>query len=165
MVLLLPKTIVFFIPGDKAYLSLSIVLLTQFFHMIFIPLLFSSVPDTVDYSLHKTGTGPMAMSFSGHLLSLKFGIAIGGALTGWMLVGYGYEANVQQTEKALDGIIIIFAASPALGALIAYILLNFYKLDYKWSKTMNTSQEIPKKLTALYTMNLTIITITSNKAV
>lgn len=136
------STIVFFIPGDKAYLSLSIVLLTQFFHMIFIPLLFSSVPDTVDYSLHKTGTGPMAMSFSGHLLSLKFGIAIGGALTGWMLAGYGYEANVQQTEKALDGIIIIFAASPALGALIAYALLHLYKLDNKWAKSIKKDEAV-----------------------
>ncbi|WP_077338521.1 glycoside-pentoside-hexuronide (GPH):cation symporter [Pseudocolwellia agarivorans] len=135
------SAILYFVPADKVYLALSVTLITQFFHMIFIPLLFSAVPDTVDYSLKKSGNGPMAMSVSGHLLSLKFGIAIGGALTGWMLAGYGYQANVEQTQSSLDGIIIIFAASPAIGALIAYVLLNFYKLDYTWSKTMNTTTE------------------------
>ncbi len=84
----------------------------------------------------------MAMSVSGHLLSLKFGIAIGGALTGWMLAGYGYQANVEQTQSSLDGIIIIFAASPAIGALVAYGLLHFYKLDYQWSQTMKNKETV-----------------------
>ena len=136
------STMLYFVPENKVYLALSITLVTQFFHMIFIPLLFSSVPDTVDYSIKNTGNGPMAMSVSGHLLSLKFGIAIGGALTGWMLAGYGYQANVEQTQSSLDGIIIIFAASPAIGALVAYGLLHFYKLDYQWSQTMKNKETV-----------------------
>lgn len=136
----LTNIILYFVPQDLMYVALTITLLTQFFHMILIPILFSAIPDTVDYCEHKSGYGPMAMSFSGHLLSLKFGIAIGGALTGWILAGYGYQPNIQQSESALDGIRIIFAASPAIGALICLALLYFYKLDDKWSNSLQISK-------------------------
>lgn len=136
------NTVLFFIPADMVYTALTVTLITQFFHMLFIPMLFSSIPDTVDYSVNKSGHGPMAMSFSGHLLSLKFGIAVGGALTGWMLAAYGYQANVEQTESSLDGIVIIFAVSPAIGALISYALLRLYKLDNQWAKSLKSAEEV-----------------------
>jgi len=120
------------VPADMVYVAFIINFMTQFFHMIFIPILFSTIPDTADYGKEKNGNGPMAMGISGHLLSLKFGIAIGGALTGWMLSYYGYEANVIQTDSARDGIVTIFSASPAIGALIAFGLLHFYKLNQAW---------------------------------
>lgn len=133
--------ILFFVPQDMIYVALTITLLTQLFHMILIPMLFSAIPDTVDYCKSKSGYGPMAMSFSGHLLSLKFGIAIGGALTGWILSAYGYQANVAQSISALDGIRIIFAASPAIGALICFGLLFLYKLNDSWSKTFHSEKD------------------------
>ncbi|MDO6712407.1 MFS transporter [Aliiglaciecola sp. 2_MG-2023] len=120
------------VPTDMIYVAFMINFMTQFFHMIFIPILFSTIPDTVDYGREKKGNGPMAMSISGHLLSLKFGIAIGGALTGWLLSSYGYQANIIQTEAAKNGIVTIFAASPAIGALVALGLLHFYKLNRAW---------------------------------
>ncbi|WP_158966129.1 glycoside-pentoside-hexuronide (GPH):cation symporter [Paraglaciecola sp. L3A3] len=128
--------ILFFVPSEMMYVALFITLLTQFFHMMLIPMLFSTVPDTVDYSISQNGRGPMAMSFSGHLLSLKFGIAIGGALTGWLLAAYGYQANIEQSESSLTGIVTIFSASPAIGALVCLGLLQLYKLDDAWSKKL-----------------------------
>lgn len=124
--------ILFNVPADMVYVAFIINFMTQFFHMIFIPILFSTIPDTADYGKEKNGNGPMAMGISGHLLSLKFGIAIGGALTGWLLSAYGYQANVIQTETASNGIVTIFSLSPAIGALIAFGLLHFYKLNQAW---------------------------------
>lgn len=128
--------ILYFVPENMLYTALIITFFTQFFHMTLIPMLFSAIPDTVDYGMLKTNNSPMAMSFSGHLLSLKFGIAIGGALTGWILAAHGYQANVEQTESALNGIVLIFSVSPAVGALIALVLLNKYKLNDAWSASI-----------------------------
>jgi GPH family glycoside/pentoside/hexuronide:cation symporter len=70
----------------------------------------------------------MAMSFAGHLLALKFGIAIGGAMAGWMLSGYGYQPNMAQTEQAIFGILLIFAISSVVAGVIVLLCLNKYKL-------------------------------------
>ena len=57
----------------------------NFAHMLVTAILFSMVPDTVEYGkvALKTVGNRMAMSFAGHLLALKFGIALGGAAAGW----------------------------------------------------------------------------------
>ena len=80
------------VPGDQFWLAFVLSTLSNFIHMIIIPYLFSAVADTVDYSLNRWGKGAMAMSYSGHLLALKIGIALGGALSGWILayVGWGW---------------------------------------------------------------------------
>lgn len=118
----------FFVPDSALWMALTFSVLANFAHMIFIPLLFSTVPDTVDYGVKRLGRGAMAMSFSGHLLALKFGIAIGGALAGWMLSGYGYQPNAVQSEQAIFGILLIFAISSVVAGIIVLLSLNKYKL-------------------------------------
>ncbi|MFT6899443.1 MAG: GPH family glycoside/pentoside/hexuronide:cation symporter [Paraglaciecola sp.] len=120
--------VAFFIPESGLWIALTASVLANFVHMIFIPLLFSTVPDTVDYGAKRFGRGAMAMSFSGHLLALKFGIAIGGAMAGWMLSGYGYQPNETQTEQAIFGILLIFAISSVVAGVIVLLCLNKYKL-------------------------------------
>jgi hypothetical protein len=46
--------------------------------MMFLPLLFAAIPDTVDYGLKTIGRGAMAMFFAGQLFALKMGISVGG---------------------------------------------------------------------------------------
>jgi GPH family glycoside/pentoside/hexuronide:cation symporter len=104
-------------------------LVVNFVHMVMTPLIFSAVADTVDYGAKKFGSRAMAMSFSGHLWALKIGIAIGGALTGWMLAGFGYEANVAQSESALLGIKLIFSAASAVAGVLVLLILRNYKLS------------------------------------
>jgi GPH family glycoside/pentoside/hexuronide:cation symporter len=118
----------FFVPESALWIALTFSVLANFVHMIFIPLLFSTVPDTVDYGAKRLGRGAMAMSFSGHLLALKFGIAIGGAMAGWMLSGYGYQPNETQTEQAILGILLIFSTSSVVAGIIVLLCLNKYKL-------------------------------------
>jgi GPH family glycoside/pentoside/hexuronide:cation symporter len=118
----------FFVPETGLWIALCLTVLANFSNMLFIPLLFSTVPDTVDYGTKRLGRGAMAMSFSGHLLALKFGIAIGGALAGWMLSGYGYVPNETQSEQAIFGILLIFAISSVVAGIIVLLCLNKYKL-------------------------------------
>ncbi len=123
-----------FVPREQVMLALVLAVLANFVHMVLIPYLFSAVPDTVDYGLERWGTGAMAMSFSGHLLALKIGIAMGGALTGWILGWVGYQPNVEQTESALNGIVLIYAGSSVVAGIAIFICFGFYRLTKQWAE-------------------------------
>jgi GPH family glycoside/pentoside/hexuronide:cation symporter len=123
----------FFVPADATMLALTVSCLANFAHMIFIPMVFSAVPDTVDYGQKKMGKGGMAMSYSGHLLALKFGVAIGGALIGWMLGWHGYVSGQAQTEMALEGIVRIYAGGATAASILMLAVLAFYKLKQGWN--------------------------------
>ena len=123
------------VPREQVWLALGLVIVANFCHMIVIPYLFSAVPDTVDYGLQRWGKGAMAMSFSGHLLALKIGIAVGGALTGYILALTGYEANAEQTATALNGIVFNLAGSQVIAGLAILACLAFYKLNREWAQS------------------------------
>jgi len=122
------------VPREQVMLALAISILANFAHMVFIPYLFSAVPDTVDYGIQRWGKGAMAMSFSGHLLSLKIGIAIGGALTGWILAWVGYQPNVEQSESALSGIVFVYAMSSVIAGALIMVCMRYYRLTKEWSE-------------------------------
>jgi GPH family glycoside/pentoside/hexuronide:cation symporter len=122
---------------DQYLIALALSMAANFFHMMVTVILFSMVPDTVEYgkSALKAAGNAMAMSFAGHLLALKFGIAVGGAMTGWGLAYVGYVANAVQSESALSGIVAIYASGPIVLGFVILALLSRYKL---------TNQEMTK---------------------
>ena len=115
---------------DQYQIALILSMVANFFHMMVTVLLFSMIPDTVEYgkSKLKSAGNAMAMSFAGHLLALKFGIAIGGAMTGWGLAYIGYVANTSQSESVLSGIVIIYASGPIVLGCVVLGLIRMYKL-------------------------------------
>lgn len=127
--------ILFFVPRDAMEVALVFSILANFVHMILTPLLFSAVPDTVDYGAKKLGQSAMAMAFSGHLLMIKLGIALGGAFTGWILATSGYEPNVDQGESALNGILFLYSASSVIAGIVVFACLKFYKLTRDFKET------------------------------
>ncbi len=140
-VLILVYTALALVPRDQYMLALVLSVGSSFVHMIIIPYLFSAVADTVDYGLKRWGKGAMAMSFSGHLLALKIGIALGGALSGWILAWVGYQPNVEQTETALSGIVFLYAWSSAIASVIVFVCLKFYRLNREWAESNELSTE------------------------
>ncbi len=122
----------FFVPREWIFPALTLTMMSNFFHMMFVPLLFSTVPDTVDYGVRTMGKGAMAMFCGGHLFALKAGNAVGGSLTGWLLGFFGYEAHVEQTDRALFGIVFVFAGTTVIAATLVIICLQFYKLTRGW---------------------------------
>ena len=127
-------SVVVFVPQGQMMLALVLMTTANFCHMILIPYLFSAIPDTVDYGLQRWGKGAMAMAFSGHLLALKIGIAVGGALTGWILAWVSYVPNTEQTQTALNGIVFNLVGSQVIAGAILLVLLAFYKLDKAWAE-------------------------------
>src|SRR5690606_19629475 len=126
--------LLFMVPREWVLQALTLTMVSNFFHMMFIPLLFSTVPDTVDYGLRTAGKGAMAMFCAGHLCALSLGIAIGQVLTGGVLAVFGYEANVAQSDTALLGIKIAFAGSSIAGGLLAFLCLRWYRLTRGWQQ-------------------------------
>jgi len=124
-----------FVPRDQYMLALVLSVSSNFVHMVIIPYLFSAVADTVDYGLKRWGKGAMAMSYSGHLLALKIGIALGGALSGWILAYVGYQPNVEQSETALSGIVFLYAWASAIAGVILIVCFRFYRLNRKWAQS------------------------------
>jgi GPH family glycoside/pentoside/hexuronide:cation symporter len=129
---LVPNSLLLLVPRQWWEASLLLIMLANFFHMMFIPLLFSAIPDTVDFGLKTIGRGAMAMFFAGQLFALKMGISVGGGSAGWILGLFGYEANVEQTERSLFGIKLAFAGAPLAAAILVVVLLQFYKLKKGW---------------------------------
>lgn len=136
---LVPNTLLLMVPRTWWEASLLLIMLGNFFHMMFLPLLFSAIPDTVDYGLKTLGKGALALFFAGQLFALKMGISVGGGLSGRILGMFGYQANVEQTATSLLGIKIAFAGAPLVAAVLVVVLLQFYKLKKGWEKTFSSA--------------------------
>ena len=116
------------IDADQIAVVFIVYFIANFAHMVITPIMFSMVADTVDYGAIKSGKRLTAVAFSGHLLAIKFGLAIGGALAGWLLSSYGYVANQTQSEHTLSGILFAFAGIPMICTLLSLIFITRYKL-------------------------------------
>src|SRR5690606_13426090 len=85
---------------------------------------------TTDYGEYLSGRRTTGLAFSGMLFCLKAGMAVGGALLGWLLALYGYQSRASvQAADTIEGIAILFILVPALGHLLLAGLVQFYKLD------------------------------------
>ncbi|MDQ6890550.1 MAG: MFS transporter [Bacteroidota bacterium] len=93
------------------------------------PLLWSMYADIADYSEWQTGRRATGLIFSSSSMSQKLGWTLGGAITGWMLAIWGFEANAVQTQEAQTGIRMMLSFIPAIGALISALFIIFYKLS------------------------------------
>ena len=93
-----------------------------------IPLIWAMFADVADYAEWTTGRRITGVIFATILFALKAGLSLGGALTGWLLAGYGYRANVQQTSEALLGIRLTASVYPAIFLAVVVGCLVFYRI-------------------------------------
>ena len=96
---------------------------------ITLPLIWSMYADAADYSEWKTKRRATGLIFSASSMSQKFGWTIGGALAGWLLGYYGFQANVVQTETAQNGIRMMLSFFPAIGTMLGVLFMFIYPLN------------------------------------
>lgn len=84
--------------------------------------------DTADYSELETGRRATGLIMSASLFALKLGVALGASMLAWILAGYGYVPNVQQTAHSLLGIKLSISIYAAIPALIGAAIMFFYPL-------------------------------------
>lgn len=121
----------FFIQPDQIYLAFAAFILWKFFLDMATPLLWAKMADTIDYGHDKTGIRITGLIYSGIIFFIKMGVAIGGALAGWLMAYYNYQPNVEQTEATKQGILISFTLLPALGSYFAAAVMAKYTLNAK----------------------------------
>lgn len=132
-----------FVPDN----SVGWVLAMQFFISIcaggVFPLLWSMYADTVDYSELRSSRRANGLIFSASSMSQKLGWTLGGALTGWLLSAYGFEANEAVAVHTQTGIKYIMSLFSAMGCFLACFAMILYPLG------MDRMKEIVSRLNTL----------------
>ena len=91
----------------------------------------AAVADCGDYTYYKHQVRITGVLSGGMLFATKLGMAIGGALLGYVLAFYDYQgdSSVPPTDDQLFAIVLLFAYLPAFFLFAAALLFRFYKLE------------------------------------
>ena len=89
------------------------------------------VADVADYDRAETGQQRSGMYYGVWGLATKISEALALAAVGWILTGFGYVPNVEQTPQALLGIRLFFGLIPAGIIFVSLPLLFKYPITRK----------------------------------
>jgi len=120
----------FFVPINASITMFIFIFIIGVLHQMVTPIQWVMMSDTVDYGEWNDGKRLTGISFAGTLFVLKLGLALSGALIGWMLAGAGYQSGAAtQNSATLTSIIALFTLVPALCYLLSAIICKrFYIL-------------------------------------
>lgn len=135
------STLFFFLSADQIFLMLLFQVCISACAGIIFPLLWSMYADIADYSEYETGRRSTGLIFSSSSFSQKMGWTLGGALTGWTLAAFGYEANAEQSALAQEGLRYMVSFLPAIGAALSGLFMLFYKLTDGYMFTISEALE------------------------
>jgi Na+/melibiose symporter-like transporter len=110
-----------------------------------IPLIWAMFADVADYSEWTTGRRATGVVFATILFALKTGLSIGGALAGWLLSAYGYQANTTQTPEALLGIRLTISLFPSIFLVIVVICLVRYTIGKQLERQLASDLETRRR--------------------
>ena len=133
----------YFIGSEQLVLAFAAFILWKFFLDMATPLLWAKMADTIDYGHEVTGLRITGLVYSGVIFFIKMGVAVGGAIAGWLLSFYSYQADVTQTVSTQQGILLSFTVLPALGSLFVAYAMRKYTL------TNQVVENIQSKLTTV----------------
>lgn len=119
---------------DKAFSNQFIiffsvlVLIAGFFNGPIVALIWSMMPDTVEYGEWKTGIRAEGVLYSVFTFTQKTGAAIGGALTGYLLAFFHYVPNQPQTDETKFGLLLMLFVCPVVIQMISFFIILGYNL-------------------------------------
>ncbi len=124
----------FFIPNEHVLLAFLVYFLWCFFTQMTTPLLWAKMADTIDYGVWQNGLRLTGLVYASIVFFIKLGLALGGAIAGWLLAYYQYQANVELSEATKNGILTSFTLYPAIGSVLVALIMSKYSLDNKTIK-------------------------------
>ncbi len=134
--------ILLYLPGSNNTISIYILnILAKLTYAPAVPLLWTMLADTADYSEWKSGRRATGLVFSAATFAQKAGWGIGGALAGWLLALYNFTPNIEQTISALTGIKLMISVFPGILYMSCAVLLYFYAIDHKTCLVMQKELE------------------------
>ncbi|MCF8367103.1 MAG: MFS transporter [Bacteroidales bacterium] len=136
--------ILLYLPGNENIYTIYILnILAKFTYAPAVPLLWTMLADTADYSEWKNGRRSTGLVFSAATFAQKAGWGIGGALAGWLLALYEFVPNMDQSVESLNGIKLMVSVFPGILYMSCAILLYFYAIDHKTCMIMQ--EELDKR--------------------
>jgi glycoside/pentoside/hexuronide:cation symporter, GPH family len=134
--------VLLYLPGsDDIYTIYILNILAKFTYAPAVPLLWTMLADTADYSEWKFGRRATGLVFSAATFAQKAGWGIGGALAGWLLAIYQFVPNIQQSVTSLNGIKMMISVFPGFLYMSCAILLYFYAIDHQTCLVMERELE------------------------
>jgi Na+/melibiose symporter-like transporter len=107
------------------------------------PLIWSMMGDVADYGEWKTGRRASGTVTSAVVFALWAGLALGGAIPGWLLSWYGFVSQADvQTAHAQSGILLTASVYAGLAFIAAAVSMFFYPI------TREKNREIADELAA-----------------
>jgi sugar (glycoside-pentoside-hexuronide) transporter len=132
---------IFFIPPHQVWLIFGLNVVFSFIQNLTTPLQWTMFSDVVDYEEHRSGRRLDGLVFSTALFAIKFGLALGGAVVGWVLGFVDYIPNaLNQSATVLGTINALFTLVPSALFIVMALLLMLYKLNSR------TADEIAREL-------------------
>ena len=126
-----------FFPASATAPIIVLEVLRQFAFGCSGPVLWAMMGDVADFGEWKTGRRATATVTAAVVFALWIGLALGGAIAGWLLSFYGYQPNVAQTVQALLGIRLIASVFSGAAFLAAALCLLFYGITMKLNLTIS----------------------------
>jgi GPH family glycoside/pentoside/hexuronide:cation symporter len=127
----------FFLPATATVPIISLEVLRQFVYGCSGPVLWAMMGDVADFGEWKTGRRATGTVTAAVVFALWIGLALGGAIAGWLLSLYGYQPNAVQTDHALMGIRLIASVYSGAAFLAAAVCLLFYGITMKLNMTIS----------------------------
>jgi len=127
----------FFIPATATVPIIGLEVLRQFAFGCSGPVLWSMMGDVADFGEWKTGRRATGTVTAAVVFALWVGVALGGAIAGWLLSLYGYQSDAVQTDHALLGIRLIASVYSGAAFLAAAVCLLFYGITMKLNMTIS----------------------------
>lgn len=142
----------YFLDPQATVLVVVMYFFLNILHQIPSPLHWSLMADVDDYGEWKTGKRITGISFSGNLFFLKVGLAVAGAMVGFLLSYYGYDAGAKtQAPSAINGIVLLFTVIPGVGYLITAGVVRLLKVDRPMMRQIQ--QDLEKRRASFQELN------------
>ncbi|MFV0264410.1 MAG: glycoside-pentoside-hexuronide (GPH):cation symporter [Kluyvera sp.] len=90
----------------------------------------SMITDANNYGEWKTQRRITGMNVAANIFVIKLGVAVGGAILGWVLAYFHYESGVAvQSASAAQGVMLLFTLVPAVFYILTAFAIKFYGLN------------------------------------
>ncbi|HTW79527.1 MAG TPA: MFS transporter [Terracidiphilus sp.] len=120
----------FIIPPSATVAIIGVEVLRQFAFGLSGPLIWAMMGDVADYGEWKTGRRASGTVTSAVVFALWAGLALGGAIAGWLFSGYGFVSTATvQTPQAQSGILLTASVWAGLAFIASAVSMFFYPIN------------------------------------
>jgi GPH family glycoside/pentoside/hexuronide:cation symporter len=124
------SAVLYIIPPTATITIIAVEVLRQLSFGLSGPLIWSMMGDVADYGEWRTGRRASGTVTSAVVFALWAGLALGGAIAGWLLSAYGFVSKADgQTPTAQSGILLTASVYAGLAFFASGVSMFFYPIN------------------------------------